>query len=74
MLPEKMTTESDRIKRAAERLAALVKRYEQEMDTEVPMGINPPEEVVIGGISEYDGTAGWNNKPDFVRRDDEEWN
>lgn len=73
MSPQKMTLGLDRTKRMAERLAALVKRFESEMDPDLPMGINPPRDVGLAGISDYDGTAGVDPRPDFVRADDEEW-
>ena len=66
--------ESDRIKRAREALQKLVARYTDEMDKRLPMAIHAPaDDVAIAGISEYDGTAGFDLRPDFVRKDDEEW-
>ena len=66
--------ESDRIKRAREALQKLVARYTDEMDKRLPMAIHAPaDDVAIAGISEYDGTAGFDPRPDFVKQDDEAW-
>ena len=65
--------ESDHIKRAREALQKLVARYTQEMDKRVPMAIHEPPDVDLAGISDYDGTAGFDPRPDFVKEDDEAW-
>jgi hypothetical protein len=58
-------------------LKRLADRYEQEMiaagllTPDLQMGIHPPPDTVLDGISSYDGTAGFDNRPDFVRADDE---
>lgn len=49
----------------------LIARYEAEMDPDIPCGVNPPPGMELDGISHYDGTAGFDNRPDFVREDDE---
>jgi len=60
-----------------DRIKRLVARYEQEFQErglitpDLQMGINPPPEMTLDGISRYDGTAGWDMRPDFVREDDE---
>jgi hypothetical protein len=51
----------------------LVKRYEDEMDPVLQMGIHEPPPMILDDISRFDGTAGYDNRPDFVREDDEEW-
>ena len=65
--------ELDRIKRAREALQKLVERYTREMNPRLPMAIHEPPDVDLAGISDYDGTAGFDPRPDFVKEDDEEW-
>jgi hypothetical protein len=57
--------------RVKERLAQLVKQYVAEMDPHIPMGIHAPPPMELDGQSEWDGTAGFDSRPDFVREDDE---
>ena len=61
---------SDRTKAAIDRL---VKRFEDEMDALIPVGINyaPDDDIAVAGISAIDGTSGIESRPEFVRQDDE---
>jgi len=60
-------------KRLRERYERLIKFYLSEMDKRVPMAIHEPDDVDLAGISDYDGTAGFDPRPDFVKKDDEDW-
>lgn len=73
-MPLKTITALGRIKQAA--LDRLVARFEREFEQaelppELQMGLNPPRGTALDGIIWYDGTAGVDNRPDFVRADDE---
>jgi hypothetical protein len=73
-LQNKKPTASDRIKsRARQHYERLVQHYLKQMDKRLPMGIHEPDDVSIAGISEFDGTAGFDPRPDFVKKDDDEW-
>lgn len=41
------------------------------LDNISAMGINPPPAHDLDDISRYDGTAGFSNRPDFIREEDE---
>jgi hypothetical protein len=64
---------SGRIKQAQVALQKLIARYTKEMNSRVPIGLHAPDDVGLAGISSYDGTGGFDNRPDFVKEDDEKW-
>ncbi len=61
-----------RVRDAARLLDTWVERYLREMDPDMPLGINIAEDTgALVGISDYDGTSGFDPRPEFVKEDDE---